>query len=152
MLECKKCYISKHDSTAVGLTFVLFGESPRLQTSVGWTEAGWQVGFLRVLFSWFSGGLFRHSRHWEVPKSTVQKHCSAKSILVSLCNKPLPTSEEGKHHIFYSLSHQRLRQHDGTAMYWINTEGIFYFIIYLLEINIKLTAAKHFKDWKYCLQ
>jgi len=35
MLERKKCYISNHDSTAVGLTFVLLGESPEIKTSIG---------------------------------------------------------------------------------------------------------------------
>lgn len=69
MLECKKCYISNHESTAVGLTFVLFGKSPKLETSAGWIEAGWQVDFLRVLLSWFflvdSSDIVDTERFWN---------------------------------------------------------------------------------------
>lgn len=62
MLECKKRCISNHDSRAVGLTFVLFGKSPELKTPVGWSEAGWQSGWLSQGFaSSFLGDLFRHS-------------------------------------------------------------------------------------------
>lgn len=139
ILEGKKCSISNHDVTALGLTFFLSAKSPKLKMSVGWVEASWQWDWLFQGFvSYFFGELCRLGHLETNPLKPLlfemhphfSNHClhlRKESILsktsTAQCNSSLLNKYRG-HVLLNYLSHKR---------------------------NIKLIAATQFKGWKYCL-
>lgn len=152
MSECKTCYISNHDSTALGLTFVLFGKSPKLKTSAGWVEAGWQSGWLSqgFVFLLFFGELFRHSslgtegfRDQEF-KTIAVWNASSFQYATNLC--PHLRKESARYFILYLI------KDFNSTMEQQLTEQIQISFTLTPRRNIKLIAAKHFNDWKYCVQ
>lgn len=154
MLECKKCYISNHDSTAVGLTFVLFGKSPKLKTSAGWIEAGWQSGWLSQGFVFL---LFLVSSldivPWTLRGSEINSskpllyemhpHFSMQQTSAHIWGRKAPDS------LFFISSKTSTAQWNSNLLNKHRGDLLLYYLS--PRRNIKLIAAKHFKDWKYRL-
>lgn len=127
ILEGKKHSISNHDLTAFGLTFVLFGKSPKLKMLGELKLTDNEIVFFRGLFSYFFGELCRLG-HLETKTSKpllFEMHPHFSNLCLHL------RKESTRCVILYLIKDFNSTMEQ--LLYWTNPEHMFYFIIYLIE-------------------